>query len=257
MPLNYDFVNKKKPSPKKEEQPAKAEAKAPDEVVEGADQVPGALTDPIVAAQTLWIEEAMTKMQAFDLNQVVIYFKKVDLIITDMAKQSMNHVISNKATFDQAIQMGTQARKMQSELKKKIDEIKAPYKKFNTDLGALLRKADTKLENIAKDLKSRVLKESSVYMPKPKPAAAPLPKTSETAPPAPVGAGNERVKIDGASVKRNTIPKWELEDLSKVPREYLTVNAVKINQAVKGGAREIPGLKIWEEDDLDMRYNQS
>lgn len=38
---------------------------------------------------------------------------------------------------------------------------------------------------------------------------------------------------------------WSLVDLSLVPREYLCIDAAKVNAAIKGGARQIPGLNIF------------
>jgi len=38
---------------------------------------------------------------------------------------------------------------------------------------------------------------------------------------------------------------WEIEDVDKVPREYLTVAPGAVNAAVKGGVRKIPGIKIF------------
>lgn len=45
---------------------------------------------------------------------------------------------------------------------------------------------------------------------------------------------------------------WDKEtyDLSKIPREYLTVNNGKITAAVKSGAREIPGIRIFEDTSI-------
>lgn len=40
--------------------------------------------------------------------------------------------------------------------------------------------------------------------------------------------------------------KWRLSDLAKVPAAYLTVDSPKLNEAVRGGARSIPGIDIYE-----------
>lgn len=41
--------------------------------------------------------------------------------------------------------------------------------------------------------------------------------------------------------------KAEIIDETKIPREYLTPDTVKINQAVRSGTREIPGVKIYQD----------
>ncbi len=42
-------------------------------------------------------------------------------------------------------------------------------------------------------------------------------------------------------------PVWKLDDISKVPKEFLIVNEKEINSLVRAGRKEIPGIKIWEE----------
>ena len=41
--------------------------------------------------------------------------------------------------------------------------------------------------------------------------------------------------------------KAEITDETKIPREYLTPDTVKINQAVQSGARDIPGVRIYQD----------
>jgi len=46
---------------------------------------------------------------------------------------------------------------------------------------------------------------------------------------------------------------FEIEDETKIPREYLCVDSVKIRQAIKEGVREIPGIKIFQKETLSVR----
>ena len=39
---------------------------------------------------------------------------------------------------------------------------------------------------------------------------------------------------------------FEIEDINKVPREYLTLDEKKVKDDLKMGIRNIPGLKIYE-----------
>lgn len=50
-----------------------------------------------------------------------------------------------------------------------------------------------------------------------------------------------------------TEPKWELEDLAKVPTEYLMLDTVKVRRCVRAGVRQIPGIRIWEEQNITIR----
>lgn len=41
---------------------------------------------------------------------------------------------------------------------------------------------------------------------------------------------------------------WDVMDSNLIPREYLTIDTVKVNKAVRGDkVREIPGLNIWND----------
>jgi hypothetical protein len=39
---------------------------------------------------------------------------------------------------------------------------------------------------------------------------------------------------------------WEIINIGDIPKEYLTLNSVKINTAVRAGVRSIPGIRIYE-----------
>ncbi len=56
----------------------------------------------------------------------------------------------------------------------------------------------------------------------------------------------------GTSFQRKT---WvfEIEDESKIPFEYMVPNEKAIRQAVKGGVRKIPGVKIYQESKTEIR----
>jgi len=45
----------------------------------------------------------------------------------------------------------------------------------------------------------------------------------------------------------------ELVDIGQVPKEYLLLDQVKVNQAIRAGAREIPGLRIFEKETIAIR----
>lgn len=60
----------------------------------------------------------------------------------------------------------------------------------------------------------------------------------------------ETPKIKGVT----TIWKYEVTNADEVPREYLTPDTTKINAAVKGGCREIPGVRIYE-DQFIRKFN--
>lgn len=58
-----------------------------------------------------------------------------------------------------------------------------------------------------------------------------------------------------ASAPKNLTTQWKFEvtERLEVPMEYWSIDESKIGQAVRGGAREIPGVKIWSEQAVVAR----
>lgn len=50
--------------------------------------------------------------------------------------------------------------------------------------------------------------------------------------------------------------KWEVEDLSKVPLDYLMIDAAKVGKVVRAGIPSIPGIRIWQEETLRTGTNR-
>lgn len=75
----------------------------------------------------------------------------------------------------------------------------------------------------------------------PRPAPAPTYQVQKTV----------RADLGTATVKK----KWtyEIEDENLIPREYLMVNEKKIAAIVRAGVRQIAGVRIYLEDDLQIR----
>jgi hypothetical protein len=46
---------------------------------------------------------------------------------------------------------------------------------------------------------------------------------------------------------------WSLEDITKVPTHLLQVNDAAVRLAIKQGAREVPGLRIWNDTKAYVR----
>ncbi len=51
-----------------------------------------------------------------------------------------------------------------------------------------------------------------------------------------------------------TVKRWTFEiiDFSKVPDDYKSLNNTEVNGAIRSGIRDIPGLKIYQEESLSI-----
>ena len=51
-----------------------------------------------------------------------------------------------------------------------------------------------------------------------------------------------------------TVKRWtfEVEDFEKIPHSLLEIDTAKVNEAIRNGAREIPGLIIYQKESLSI-----
>ena len=60
----------------------------------------------------------------------------------------------------------------------------------------------------------------------------------------------DRVNTELGSTGVMKLRKWEVEDLSKVPLDYMMIDAAKVGKVVRAGIPAISGIRIWEENIL-------
>jgi len=61
------------------------------------------------------------------------------------------------------------------------------------------------------------------------------------------------VRSTSGSMSAKKIWKFELTDGEQVPREYMMVNETAIRRAILDGVREIPGVRIYQEESISIR----
>lgn len=61
------------------------------------------------------------------------------------------------------------------------------------------------------------------------------------------------IRTDSGSLSTRKIWKFEVVDPKAVPTSFLIVDDRKVAEAVKSGVREIPGVRIWQEETLASR----
>lgn len=62
------------------------------------------------------------------------------------------------------------------------------------------------------------------------------------------------VRTEEGSASQRKVWKWKITDPAAVPREYLQVDTAAINSAVRAGARTIPGIEIYQEENVQIRF---
>ena len=71
--------------------------------------------------------------------------------------------------------------------------------------------------------------------------------------PAPTYQVQKTVRADLGTVTAKKKWTYEIEDEDLIPRDYLMVNEKKIAAVVRAGVRQIQGVRIYQEDDLQIR----
>lgn len=62
----------------------------------------------------------------------------------------------------------------------------------------------------------------------------------------------KKVNTDMGSIGTMKVRKWEVEDITKVPIEYLIVDITAIGKLVRAGIPALPGIRIWTEEVLKV-----
>jgi hypothetical protein len=261
MSLN---LNSKKKEPKVVEPELEAEETPEAEVVEDKD--------------TVWIDEVMVRKQSFDLEPANQMFAKIHKYVDEMAKQADAHKVIDKTSMTKAIGMGTQAKQYINKVEKTRIEVKAPYLAFGKKLDSLSGGVKKRLEAIQESLREKIrpimiaekakedkaLKDAEEarkeaekdVTPDATPGFENKSVPAPMAPPTPSATTGGPVQTASGSaglVKKVT---WTVQDITKVPAEYLSVIASKVNKDAKAG-KKIPGIKIEITDEVSMKAAKS
>ena len=66
-------------------------------------------------------------------------------------------------------------------------------------------------------------------------------------------AVSTKVNLSSASSTVRNVWTFEVEDISKVPAEFLEVNTKAINESIRAGVRDISGLKIYQKSIVSIK----
>lgn len=133
-------------------------------------------------------------------------------------------------------------------LKKKISDYQYQQELERRKREEAARKAAKELQEKLDREAAEANKKAQAENPEAKPIMAPVVQE----PIVPKESNVTRTETGTAAYQRKTW-KAEVTDENLVPREYLVPDIKKINEAVRMGARIIPGVRIWEESSTVFR----
>lgn len=124
-----------------------------------------------------------------------------------------------------------------------IAKTTGPLKEVDDSLSGELSAYRAKLEaaRFAEEARLRKLAEARAKKAEETGRPVPVPKELQVA----VPPAEKKVETEAGSVTFVKKPDWELQDITKVPAEYLMLNSALITKVVNAGVRDIPGIRIW------------
>ena len=210
-----------------------------------------------------------------DLTPVKNKLAAYDGEIERMQEQVQSLEVTDESSKERAVAMGGQAhnliKKIESARKyfvqdpkdfaKQVDQLAKKYKDL---FSAIEREAKQKISAYHKRLEDerceaeRKRREAEEAERKRQEEAAKQGKEPEPAPDPvsepPAQPEPERVtRTEHGAAHQRKVWTYEVTDESQIPREYLTIDHKKINRAVKDGARNIPGVNIYQESKTVFR----
>ena len=190
-------------------------------------------------AQTLIVQDEVTFAGAADfLSKVKVRIKRLDAMKEDLTRP-----------FADALKEARNKFKMMSE----------PYEQMEASLkskmNAYIQLKEAQAQKEAYEAKLKADEENNKRILEQKEAEAkgePV-KEVEMVEAAQVEAPKTQVRTESGMAYVQKRWKARITDEKIVPREFLGVDQVKVNDAIKSGVREIPGIEIFEESTVAVR----
>jgi exonuclease VII large subunit len=162
--------------------------------------------------------------------------KKLDL--SPLISRATSHEIFNEESASQALSMSLQARKIRKQLDETRLTIVRPHLDFQRAVNKIVKEYETVLEKIENDLKTKL----DEYL-----------QNSTSSNNAEFIAKSREILVEDGKLAKVKKWVWELENEQLIPREYLSLDEKKIESAIKNGVRNIPGIKVFEKEEISMR----
>jgi len=199
------------------------------------------------------------------IQQVQIDFKKYEAVVAEMKAKAAAITITDKATDIQAVEMIGQAAAMAKAIESKRKEIvKSPNefvkavnqfsRPYSDALAAIKGELDQKHIRFAQEEERRRLElqrkanEEAARLQSEINEAAKLANEDIQVVVAPVAVAQDRVtRTQSGSTSIRSVWAAEVTDFAILPDKYKKVDMASINTDVKGGIRNIPGVRIYED----------
>jgi hypothetical protein len=215
--------------------------------------------------------QELAKTQGFDLEKAKIVFGNYIKEVDDLVDKANDLTIETEEQNQLAVIMGTSAKKLAKTINQKRDEILKDPEDYVKGVRNFCRMFTEKLATIENGLKQKLTSYRIVQEQKRREAEQKAIAETERLNKK-LAKDAEKKGIEAPQIMKPVLPKeqkairtesgvasgrktwtFELADLGKVPREYMTLDERKVNDAIKAGLRNIPGLRIYEKETTTFR----
>lgn len=147
------------------------------------------------------------------------------LNLFSIEQQAESLCVLDQESAQKAVEMGLQARKLRKAIEEKRKEILKPVLEYQKTFSSEIGKYTEQLERLEKNL---TVKLSSWN-------------------------GAERINTDEGNAIFRSEYQITVEDENVVPREFLSVDTKKIEEAIKLGRLNFDGIKLTKKTKIEMR----
>lgn len=192
--------------------------------------------------------------------------------VTDLEAKVNALVVSDQHSFEMGAEIVGIAKRMLATLEQarkgevaplnsQVSAINASYKVVTGRLQPIIKSTDEKMgayqtrlreaEELARKEAEKARVKAEAAAAKAVAAGKPAPPPPPPAPVIPQAPAMAATSQGGVSMRGTWT--FEVKNIDKVPRKYLTIDEAKVKALVKAGEREIPGLRIYEKFGTTLR----
>ena len=190
--------------------------------------------------------------------------------VSEMVESAKAHTVTDMATNETAVAMAGQAKAITARIEKLRKSIVDAPNQFVKSVNNFAKQYTGKLADIESNLKTKInryqVEQQRARIEAQRRADEEAKKLQEMVNQESKAAGLEPVVVaapvipaavvtrtDNGSASLRKVWAWKLVNFNMVPDELKTINDKAVNQAVKSGVRNIPGIEIYEESQTVIR----
>ena len=176
--------------------------------------------------------------------------------VSPLIEKAGSYIINSVEVVDEASAFLRQVKDAENGLEKKRLEFTAPLNQSLSAINATFRTLREPLEKARTLLTGKILawKQEETRKIEAEEAKARKLQAYHESVGHTVSAPKVLERLDNKIGNTQTVKYWvyKVEDLAKVPDQYKVINPPMVNQAIRDGVRDIPGIKIYQEERLSI-----